>query len=76
MLIDKDISEVKQVDDINEVNKLINIGWALLETGSKVVNDETVFFFLLGKTSTVTLNEIIQVEELKMKNVIPLRPES
>jgi hypothetical protein len=76
LLIDKDISEVKQVDDINEVNKLINIGWALLETGSKVVNDETVFFFLLGKTSTVTLNEIIQEEELKMKNVIPLRPES
>jgi uncharacterized protein (DUF697 family) len=76
LLIDKDISEVKQVDDIIEANKLISIGWALLETGSKVVNDETVFFFLLGKTSTVTLNEIIQEEELKKKNVIPLRPES
>lgn len=76
MLIDKDISEVKQVDDINEANKLINIGWALLETGSKIVNDETVFFFLLGKTSIVMLNEMIQEEELKTKNVIPLRTES
>lgn len=76
MLVDKDISEIKRINDIGEANDLINKGWVLLETGSKIVDDETVFFFLLGKTGLVVLNEYIQEEEVLMKKVVPIRPES
>lgn len=75
-MIEKDIREVKQINNIDEANKLISSGWVLLETGSKVLNDEPVFLFLLGKPALLELRERAESEKEKEKNVIPFKPES
>ncbi|NWL89609.1 hypothetical protein DMN77_18845 [Paenibacillus sp. 79R4] len=80
MLFEKDIKEVKQVENIDEANEMIKLGWVLLETGSRVENDETMFFFLLGKTALMQLKERAQEwdqqEKEKNKNVVQFKPES
>lgn len=77
MLVEKDICEVKRIDSIDEANKLISAGWVLLETGTKVLEDETTFFFLLGKTGLIKFEEeIAEYKNELMEKVIPFKSES
>lgn len=55
-----DIKQLVKVDNIDEANSYLAKGWALLETGSTVIDNVFQHFFIIGKTGNVELQEIIE----------------
>lgn len=52
-----EIVEIVRIDSVDEANRLLRLGWVLLETGSFVVDSEPHFYFLLGKTALLKSQE-------------------
>lgn len=66
MNVQQDIKKIIKVDTIDEANNYLSQGWALLDTGTIVVDNEPKHYFIIGKTGQVALQEYI--EKLKLED--------